>query len=616
MIRKNPSIPASRKASSKARNSGGKARRTKKAAPEPVREESGLHLHWEGRRSYRSAVPTPRVLEPDPKLSFGDQDAGNLIIEGDNLQVMVSLQSQFADAIDVVYIDPPYNRGGNDFRYSDARFEDPNADGSDAEYVSNEDGGRHTKWLNYMAPRLVAIYRLMAEHGVIFVSISDIELGRLLMVMDDIFDERNRIAVITWRGSPDNNPSRVAIEHEYVVVYAKKINKVPNVWSTPNDEIRDALMEEYVKLKRSTKDFARLKRQWATFVKANKASVERLGRYTDVDPQRGPYQVAYRVHNPKRGGYRYGVWEKGVLEDPKDKRSYQVPLNGYRFKAETMEKLIDEGLIVFPKSHDQIVQMKDFLEDYRGTLRSVINLDARAGSYRLKDLFGKDFDGFENPKPMELIELLAGAAGNRESIVFDPFAGSGTTGDAVLQLNRIDNGKRRFILVEEGNDDDDYARTLIAPRIRKAIELDDLPTGFTFLAAGGELDRAAILGLERAKIIAVICQTDRSGSGAGIRRITKHKWVIGANQRGEPIALVWNGTTDSRVTTKIINEALAEAKKLGLKPPLRIYGTTCVRSETQSFRFLQIPDEILAALAGSGPGTDDSALDDESASTA
>lgn len=575
---------------------------------EPVREESGLHLHWQGRRSYRSAVPTPRVLQPDQALSFGNQDAGNLIIEGDNLQVMVSLQSQFADAVDVVYIDPPYNRGGNDFRYSDARYEDPNAEASDAHYVSNEDGGRHTKWLNYMAPRLVAIHRLMAEHGVIFVSISDIELGRLLMLMDDIFDERNRIAVITWRGSPDNNPSRVAIEHEYIVVYARNIRKVPNVWSTPSDETRDRLLEEYAKLKRSAPNITELRRLWRQLVKANKAAIERLGRYTMVDPDRGPYQVAYRVHNPKKGGYKYGVWKKGVLKNPKDKRSYALPLNGYRFPPETMQRLIDDDLIVFPRSRDQIVQMKDFLEDYRGTLRSVINLDARSGAYRLKELFGDDFDGFKNPKPVELIQMLVGAGGNRDSIVFDPFAGSGTTGDAVLQLNRLDWGARRFILVEEGNNEDDYAKTLTAPRIRKAIELDGLDAGFTFLRTGRELDREAILGLEREKIVAVICQTDRSGMGSGIRSINS-TWVIGANQRGEAIALVWNGTTNSRVTTKIINEALVEAATLGLKTPLRIYGTTCAVSETRSFRFCQIPDEILASLTSSGDTADALELD-------
>jgi len=569
-----------------------------------ARESSGLHLHWQGRRSYRSAIPTPRVLELVHKLSFGDADGGNLIIEGDNLQVMVSLQSQFADAIDVVYIDPPYNRGGDDFRYSDTRYEDPNADASDAYYVSNEDGGRHTKWLNYMAPRLVAIHRLMADHGVIFVSISDIELGRLLMLMDEIFDESNRIAVVTWRGSPDNNPSRVAIEHEYVLVYAKNVKKVPNVWTVPKDETRDALIEQYRKLKRSTKSLAELRREWRRFMKANQGAIDRLGRYTEIDPERGPFQVAYRVHNPKKGGYVYGVWEKGVLKSPKDKRSYAL-----------MQELIDQGLVVFPSSRDQIVQMKDFLDDYRGTLRSVINLDARAGAYRLKQLFGNDFDGFKNPKPVQLIELLIGAAGNRDSIVFDPFAGSGTTGEAVLQLNRLDGGKRRFILIEEGNSEDDYAKTLTAPRIRKAIEKDKLDAGFSFLRTGRELDREAILGLEREKIIAVICQTDRTGAGSGIRRVDKKKWVIGANQRSEAIALVWNGTTNSRVTTKIINETLAEAKKLGLKAPVRIYGTTCAVSETRSFRFCQIPDEILASLV-SAPVNGETDLDAQSTVTA
>lgn len=368
-------------------------------------------------------------------------------------------------------------------------------------------------------------------------------------------------------GLSGQQPFPGRLEHEYVVVYAKNHKKVPKVWTTPTDETRDALLEHYGKLKRSTKDFADLKRQWARFVKANKESVDRLGRYTELDPERGPYQVAYRVHNPKKGGYRYGVWQGGVVKE-NDRRSYAMPLNGYRFKPETMERLIEEGTIVFPKSRDQIVQMKDFLTDYRGTLRSVIDLDARSGAYRLKQLFGDDFEGFKNPKPVDLIEMLVGAAGDKDSIVFDPFAGSGTTADAVLQLNRVDKGRRRFILIEDGNGPDDYAKTLTAPRVRRVMEVDDIASGFTFMRTGRELDREAILGLEREKIVAVICQTDRTGAGAGIRRITGKQWVIGANQRGEAIALVWNGITNSRVTTKIINDALAEAKRLRLKTPL------------------------------------------------
>ncbi|MEV4043891.1 site-specific DNA-methyltransferase [Streptomyces sp. NPDC049744] len=559
-----------------------------------VREEAGLHLHWQGRRSYRSLVPAPRVLEPEPMLSYGE-DQSNLVIEGDNLQVMVSLQSQYNDSVDVVYIDPPYNRGGNDFRYSDTRYRDPDADAADAVYITNEDGGRHTKWLNYMAPRLVTTQRLMADHGVIFVSINDIELGRLLMLMDEVFDESNRIGIIAWKGSSDNNPSRIAIEHEYIVAYAKNLKKVAKHWTTPNDEVRDALLEQYNAIYAETSDFVERKLRWSQLMKTNKEAVGRLGRYTDLDPERGPYQVAYRVHNPKPGGYRYGVCEEGVV-DVNDPRSYGMPLNGYRFKPETMQRLIDDGTIAFPKKRDQIVQMKDFLVDYKGTLRSVIELDARKGAYRLKTLFGSDFDGFRYAKPVELIEMLIGAAGNKDSVVLDCFAGSGTTGEAVLQLNKRDGGKRKFILIEEGNGEDQYARTLITPRLRKAIEQDDLPGGFSFLLSGKQLDRQAILGLERDKIAALICQTDRSGVRTGITRITGKQWIIGSNSRGEALALVWQGPTKSRVNVETINAAITEARDLGLTGKLQIYGTTTTVSDTPAFTFKQIPDEILINL--------------------
>jgi adenine-specific DNA-methyltransferase len=571
---------------------------------ESVREEAGLHLHWQGRRSYKSLVPAPRVLERHDELSFQPDQGSNLVIEGDNLQAMVSLRSQYAESFDVIYIDPPYNRGGNDFRYSDARFQDPDADGSDAVYVSNVDGGRHTKWLNYMAPRLVAMKSLMAENGVIFISINDIELGRLLMLMDEVFDERNRIGVITWRGSADNNPSRIQVEHEYIVCYAKNAVHVPKVWTTPADEMRDTLLEQYEELANAELDLSARAKSWGSLIRANGESLGRLKAYSLLD-DRGPYQSARRVHNPKKGGYRYGVTKKGIVDSPTARGTYRLPANGYRFPPQTMQRYIDEGLVVFPKRLDQIIQMKDYLKDFRGTLRSVIDLDARSGSYRLKQLFGEEFDGFRYAKPVELIELLIGAAGSKDALVLDAFAGSGTTGDAVMHLNHRDGGRRRFVLIEEGTDEDPYARTLVAPRLRAAIETDGFDSGFAFLTTGGQLDREAILSLEKDKITSVICQTDRSGTRAGIRRIDGKKWVIGANQRGEALALVWRGVTNSQVNAEVINEALVEARELDLKTPIRIYGTTCNISETRSFVFCQIPDEILAALQIEDHGPED-----------
>lgn len=562
---------------------------------EAVREESGLHMHWHGRRSYRARVPSPRVLEIDRELSVGDGDyGGNMVIEGDNLQVMLSLRSQYSESFDVVYIDPPYNRGGNDFRYSDARFHDPDADGDDAAYVSNEDGERHTKWLNFMAPRLVAIKNLMAEHGVLFISINDIELGRLLMLADEIFDESNRIGVITWKGSSDNNPSRIVIEHEYILCYAKNIKKVPARWSTPEDEVKEALLEQWELLAAETEDLAERGREWRKLIKANEGGLGKLKAYDLVD-ERGPYQSARRVHNPKKGGYRYGVTNKGVVK-ASAKTSYAMPLNGYRFPPATMQRYIDEGRIVFPASRTNIVQMKDYLDEYRGALRSVIELDSRGGSYRLKTLFGDDFDGFRFPKPPELIAMLVGAAGGKDALVLDAFAGSGTTGDGVLLLNKADGGRRRFVLIEEGAEGDQYARNLVAERMKRVIAIEKLDTGFAFMTTGAQLDRAAILNLERDKIAAVILQTDRSGTKSGIRPIHDGKLIIGANGRGEALALCWNGAEDSEVDTGVINDALREASELSLKTPVRIYGTTCTVSETRSFTFCQIPDEILASL--------------------
>lgn len=261
-----------------------------------------------------------------------------------------------------------------------------------------------------------------------------------------------------------------------------------------------------------------------------------------------------------------------------------------------MKQLIAEGRVIFGKTDDQIVQMKDYLEDYEDSLRSVITMDARKGAYALKALFGKDFDAFDYPKPLELIERLIGSAGGRDAVVLDAFAGSGTTGQAVMRLNKLDQGRRRFILIEEGNGKDRYARTLIVPRIRRGAKRDGTVADFTFLKTGRELDRDAILGLERDRIANVICQTDRTGTGGGIREIQRAAYVIGANRRNEAIALIWNGRQESVVTTKVVNAALQEVRSLGLKTPVRIYGNTCTISETPSFVFCQIPDEILAAL--------------------
>ncbi len=164
-----------------------------------------------------------------------------------------------------------------------------------------------------------------------------------------------------------------------------------------------------------------------------------------------------------------------------------------------------------------------------------------------------------------------------------------------MRLNERDGGVRRFILIEEGNRDDRYCRTILAPRLTAAIEKEKLPGGFAFESTGRRLNRNAILELEREAIANLIVHTDATGKGRGITRVAG-EYVIGHNTRQEAICLCWNGRTKSAITRDVLVAMFDETKARGLRRPLRAYGATCEVGETDSFRFCQIPDEILAAL--------------------
>jgi adenine-specific DNA-methyltransferase len=192
---------------------------------------------------------------------------------------------------------------------------------------------------------------------------------------------------------------------------------------------------------------------------------------------------------------------------------------------------------------------------------------------------------------MQLVEF----AGDSDALVLDPFAGSGTTGHAVMRLNARDDGTRRFILIEEGSREDRYCRTILAPRLKAAIKQEELPGGFVFESTGRRLNRKAILELEREAIANLILHTDATGKGRGITRVAG-EYVIGHNSRREAICLCWSGRTKSAITREVLVAMFEEAKQGGLRRPLRVYGATCDVGESDSFRFCQIPDEILGTL--------------------
>lgn len=561
----------------------------------------GMYLHWDGRKTYRARMPAPRILETDEELSFGHPRL-NRIIEGDNLQAMVSLRSQYRDSVDVAYLDPPYNTGKKDFRYSDRRYHDPNASADDAVYVNNDDGGKHTKWLNYIGPRLYLTWELLADHGVCFVSINDVELFRLGLLMDEIFGEKNRIGVMVWKQAVDNNKTRIAVEHEYVLCYAKRIEETSEHWQGTS-VAKQWLLNKYDELRKTYTDVEELQRRWREAIREQKkvhrtavaegrgddeVDVGRMDRFRNIN-EHGPWAKDWHLENTKEGGYDYDI------PHPKTGLACRKPPKGYRYPEESMARLLSEDRIVFGKDHTETAQLRRYLRDSSDALRSVVTIPGRNGSDRLAALLPEEAKKFPHPKPVELLELLLGAAGDIDALVLDPFAGSGSTGEAVMKLNARDNGIRRFILIEEGEPGDRYARTLTGPRLRAAIEKEGWNEGFEFLTTGRKLDRDAILTLEREAITSLVLQTDPTGMGGGMRKING-KFVVAANGRSQAICLNWNGRADSVITREVLVEMFNEAKDLNLKKPLRVYGSTCEVGETDSFVFRQIPDAILAAL--------------------
>jgi len=558
--------------------------------PEVGAEEPGTFLHWKGRDQSRVAVPKPRVLQNIPE--HGDVvegDPGNMLIEGDNRQAMVSLMGQWRGRVDVALLDPPYNTGDEDLLYSDKRFHDPDADGDDAMFVSNTDGGRHTKWLNQMAPTLRLVHDLMAPHGVLFVHINDIELPRLLMLLEDIFDEKNHLGTIIWKNSTDNNASRIVVEHEYIVCFAKDESNVARQWVSPDAETRDKLLEEFASLKDEYPEPADLQSRWRRLVRENAPALPNLDRYTSVDEQ-GPYRVGYRVHNPKPGGYRYDVIHPVTGEPCRE------PLHGYRYPQESMRQLIDAGDIIFGADHTTIVQMKERLEDYDVALKSVVAIDGRTGAKTLRKLIGPEADRFRNPKPVEIEQFLLSFVAARDAVVLDPFAGTATTGHAVMRLNAKDAGARRFILIEEGRPDDPYAVSLAARRLREARVQEELPGGYSFLRVTRQIDAEAFASFQRHEIIAAIRQADASGRGTGIKPVDG-AWVVGVNHRNEALCLKWDAPDGGMTTEEDLRAMFEEAYALGLSTPIRVYGDACEVFEDDSFVFLQIPDELLRNLS-------------------
>jgi adenine-specific DNA-methyltransferase len=406
-------------------------------------------LHWIGKEkviNHHLDVPF-KVLEHSYGFDNGNQnsqetDSGNKIIHGDNLEALKSLLPEYEGRIKCIYIDPPYNTGNESWVYND-NVNDPKIKRWLGQVVGREaeDLTRHDKWLCMMYPRLKLLHKLLAEDGAIFISIDDNEQANLKLICDEIFGDRNFVANIIWqkKHSPQGDATYMSDMHDFILVYAKqaKSNKNDpsgfNLLKLERTEIQDN------RYKNPDND---IRGAWTSDnYTCNKNADERPNLY-------------YPIINPNTGEE---IWPQKT--------------SVWRYSKERHEENVQKNLVIWGADGKGRPRFKRFIDKVGGIVPSTLWLRDFAGDNQearkeFRVLFTQDEADFTTPKPSKLIERILSLATDKDSIILDSFAGSGTTAHAVLNLNKQDGGNRKFILVEM----EEYAETITAERVKRVIK--------------------------------------------------------------------------------------------------------------------------------------------------
>ena len=372
------------------------------------------------------------ILKEIPKLAIKSNDGKptHILIEGDNYHALTCLNYTHKGKIDVIYIDPPYNTGSDGFRYKDKRIIDKFPDGTE---VPKDHPFRHSYWLSFMKKRLELARNLLSKDGIIFVSIDDNELAQLKSSMDKIFSNtsgKGFLGILIWqRAKGGGNSKKVVRGHDYVLCYS-------NSDDLTLTQKGDKAIEHIRKFQSG---------------KAKDKYVMRNGRLYFINDD-----VIRRV---------FGKYKKG------DERRCEYE-NLLKFKSKKNKEEIDEkltkGEYILKKTHNGMHYICR-LEEV-GSMRQVMYtiIQGYLSEVGKNDLARFDLeDKFEYPKPVGLIKTLLDTVLNKETVVLDFFAGSGTTGQALLELNAEDEGNRQFILVT--NNENNILKDVCYPRIQRVI---------------------------------------------------------------------------------------------------------------------------------------------------
>jgi len=295
------------------------------------RDATRFGLVWEANEIERDRALNQDfvALDLDPELSCPARAEAwkNLIIEGDYFDALRYLKMTFAGRVKCIYIDPPYNTGNKDFVYNDR-------------FVDKEDLWRHSKWCEFMYQRLTLAKDLLTQDGIIFVSIDDNELHDLGILLRQIFSESNFLGTMIWHNVTDNNPTRISVEHEYILCFARNSESVAKVWKANTFPMKEKLIELGRSLVRQYPDQEERQTVYTKWFRENKAYMWPFDRYKYIDDG-GIYTGSQSVHNPGKEGFRYDVLHPVTAQPCKE------PLMGYRFAPDTMKQLLEDNRILF-----------------------------------------------------------------------------------------------------------------------------------------------------------------------------------------------------------------------------------------------------------------------------
>ena len=410
-----------------------------------------LRFAGKGIANYLADTPADKELKTEHGQSKAFGATSNVVIRGDNLDVLKILRKNYYAAIKVAYIDPPYNTAKDDFTYNDyfrksesELIEELGLDQETIERFQDLYGTKtHSGWLSFMYPRLKIARELLTDDGVIFISIDDNEQANLRGLCDEIFGDSNFIGTLVWKTATDNNATQIATEHEYVVCYAK--NKyLQGEWEIPSENAKK-FKNKYVRLKRKIgNDPKRIQKALRAWIKTlDEEDRKAIGHYKFVD-ENGIYCLGNSA-NPRPGGYDFDIVH------PLTNQVCKKSKNGYRWIEKTFLEHLERDDVEWGKDHSIIPTLKKRIDTVVDHLKSVYYEDNRKTTKELTDLFN-GYKVFDNPKSPRLIKRLLHFSSTKNSIILDFFAGSGTTSEAVMRLNAEDGGSRKFILVQIDED--------------------------------------------------------------------------------------------------------------------------------------------------------------------